>query len=89
MNTSESIAQERISSQRETLGVALPGSPSEALVNDPKLQGELLQAQIEVGEQLAFASPTSEFLPLSILRYQFECQGPWHDKKKGQFRRGL
>ena len=70
------IANDMLSVQKATTGVAMLGSPSPSLKDDPKFQGELLQAQLVSGEQLAFAALCSELVVLltvdvpSKLRYK-------------------
>ena len=63
---SQLLAKNRLAKQKYYSGVAILGKPPEALQEDHKFKGELLDAAIAVGEDMAQASLSTEYLVLKI-----------------------
>ena len=64
---SENRAKNVLQKQKRHTGVAILGRPDYSLDTDIKFQGDLKIQCIRVGEQLAFASLSSEFLVLDVV----------------------
>ena len=56
----------KLSRQKGRTGVAILGKPSEALLNDPKFQGDFLTHSVNSGEEMALASLTTEYFILML-----------------------
>ena len=65
-NKALTLAKTRLSKQRDITGVSILGRPPCELDSDPKYQGELKSASIKVGEELALAALSAEFLILNV-----------------------
>ena len=61
-----SWASGRLKKQTAKPGLAILGRPTNALDTDPKCQGQTKHASIQVGEQMALAALTSEYLVLDL-----------------------
>ena len=62
----QELARNKLANQKYYSGVAILGKPPEALQEDHKFQGELLSAAIAVGEDMAQASLSTEYLVLKV-----------------------
>ena len=59
-------ARKKLQRQKSWTGVAILGSPCEALRNDPKFQGDFLEKSVAAGEELAQASLSAEYFILNL-----------------------
>ena len=61
-------AKQILRKQYKKTGIAILGKPSQTLNHDPIFQGDLKQANVKVGEDLALALLTSELLTLDTVQ---------------------
>lgn len=73
-NDSLQQAQTMLNKQKAKTGIAILGSPTNCLVEDPKFSGELLTAQILNGQKLALAALAAELTILNTLKVPLDQQ---------------